>query len=272
MKYFFLLILLLTVGCGSQEMKKVELLNEFRILAVVTTTPEVVPGAGVTLQLFVSDVKGGGRVINGTTISCIDPGISFGAQVNCDHDPFAVAGTYTIDTTTVDMTSNLFTGLAADTLNVTVPIGIFVGRSVRDQFNGVGYISIFNFNVDGKDVSVFKRVVATNRGALNTNPAGSAILLNGAPISATPNKNDKLRMTSSAPETYDYITIDGSTEVRTEGLQVAWYVTEGKFDKPKSDVNETVKYLDDAATTPSLVIGIVRDERGGVDLVREFFP
>lgn len=272
MKYSLFLILILVIGCGAEDFKKVEVLEEFRILAVVTTTPEAVPGAGAILQLFVSDVNGGGRVLNGTTISCIDPGISFGAEVNCDHDPLAVSDTYTVDTTTLDMTSNLFTGLAADTLNVTVPAGIFLGRSNREQFNGVGYITIFTFTVDGKEISAFKRVVATNKVTLNSNPTGSAILLNGAAIGSTPNRDDKLKMTSSAPETYDYITGEGDTETLTEEFQIAWYVSQGKFDKPKANVNETVKYLGNTATVPSLVIGIVRDNRGGVQIVREFFP
>jgi hypothetical protein len=272
MKHFYLLIILLVAACGNEEMKKVELLEEFRILAIVTTTPEAVPGAAVSLRLFVSDVKGGGRTISGTTVSCIDPGISFGAKVNCDHDPSAVTDTYDVDTTAGDLPANLFTGLAVDTLNINVPIGIFVGRSAREQFNGVGYISIFNFTVDGKSVSAFKRVVATNKVALNTNPTGSAIFLNGAAIGSSPIKDDKLVMTSSAPETFEYQTIEGDTEIRTEEMQVAWYVTKGKFDKPKSDVSETVKYLGDPDADDSLVIGIVRDERGGVEVVREFFP
>ena len=272
MKYIWPMILFLMVACGDQNFKKVEKLGEFRILSVFTTTPEVVPGAGVTLQLFVSDVAAGGRIINGTTISCIDPGISFGARANCDHDPSAVTDTYTVDTTTADMTSNLFTGLTADTLSVTVPAGIFLGRSTREQFNGVSYIVIFTFEVDGKEVSVFRRIVATNKVALNTNPSGSFILLNGVAINSTPNEDDKLRLTSSAPETYDYKTIDGSIETRSEDFQVAWFVTEGKLDKPKSGVSETVKYLGETATDPSLVVAIVRDERGGVEIVREFFP
>ena len=272
MKTFLLIMLFILTACGGDEFKKVERLESFRILAIATTTPEVVPGAAVNIQLFVSDVKGGGRVINGTTVACIDPGISLGAKVNCDHDPSRVTGTYTIDTTTADMTSNLFTGLAADVENVTVPAGIWVGRSAREQSNGVGYIVIFTFNVDGKEHSAFKRIVATSRVAVNNNPTGSAILLNGAAIGTTPDKDDKLKVTTSAPETYDFINVDGSVDTRTEEQQVAWFITEGKFDKPKSDVDETIKYLDDAASDPSLVIAIVRDERGGVDIVREFFP
>ena len=272
-KLFLLIISLLFYSCGD-DFKKVEVLSEFRILSIVANTPEVDPGPvlDVKLRLFVSDVKGGGRLIKGTTVACIDPGIAFGAKVNCDHDPSAVPGTYDIDTRTPDMTSNLFTGLAADELIVRIPETIFAGRSTTEQFNGVSYIVIFNFTVDGKAVSVFKRIVATNRGSLNTNPTGSAVFLNGVAIASAPAKDDKLKVTTSSPETYNFINAEGDTETRTEVFQVAWFITQGKFDKPKSDVDETVKYLGDAATIPSLVISIVRDDRGGAEIVRKIFP
>jgi hypothetical protein len=168
--------------------------------------------------------------------------------------------------------ANLFTGLATDVLNVTVPAGIFTGRSTTEQFNGVSYIVIFNFTVDGKAVSVFKRIVATNRGTLNANPTGSAIQLNGVAITSAPAKDDKLKVTTNAPETYDFINAEGDTETRSEDFQVAWFITQGKFDKPKSDVDEIVEYQGDAPTTASLIVSIVRDDRGGVEIVREIFP
>lgn len=267
-----ILLLFLAIACGGDDFRKIEKLDDFRILAVKSDFSEVVPGVIVNLQLIVSDVKGAGRVINGTTVSCIDPGIAFGAKVNCDHDPSRVTGSYTVDTNAGDLPANLYTGLASDVLSVTVPAGIWVGRSAREKLNGVGYIVIFKFNVDGKDTSAFKRVVATTRIPVNSDPSGSAILMNGAPISSPPDKDDKLKVTTSAPEIYDYMNIDGSVVSRTEEQQVAWYVTSGKLDKPKTDVGETTKYLDSAVSDPSLIIAIVRDERGGLEMVRQFFP
>jgi hypothetical protein len=278
MKYSFFLIFILLASCGGDNFNKVEVLKGFRILSVVMTTPatdsEVQAGDSVTLQLYVSDAEGAVRTqpILGTTTSCIDPGISLGAKVNCDHDPSAITAPFTLNTNTADLAANLNTGLALDTVNVNVPssASIFLGRSAREQFNGVSYIVIFNFTVDGKEVSAFKRIVATNRSPLNLNqnPSGSSILLNGTAIATAPSENDILEVTSNLPETYEYITLDGITETRTEELAVAWFVTQGEFDKPKSDVNESVKYLGSAPTVPSIVLTVVRDRRGGVEIVR----
>jgi hypothetical protein len=274
MKNLIFLCLLFLASCGGDNFRKVETLESFRILGIYSPTPEVAPGVGVTanLQLIVSDVKGGGRVINGTTQACIDPGIALGAKVSCDHDPLTQNGTYVIDTTTVDMTSNLFTGLNDDVETVNIPNTILLGRSGREQFNGVGFIVIFRFNVDGKEVTAFKRIAVTNRGSVNTNPTGSTVRVNGAPISTMPLDGDSLTITTSTPETYNFRNIDGTTENRTEEFQVAWYVSSGRFDKPKTDISDRVEYQGKSSGDPTVLLSIIRDERGGIDLVRRYFP
>lgn len=266
MKTFCLLFLMTLLSCGDDRFTKVETLEGFRIIGINATNPEVVPGGNSTLSLYVSDVGGGGRVINGTYEGCIDPGISVGAEVSCSHDPTAVSGAYVVDTTIPDLANNQFTGFSGS-LAVTVPAGIFLSRSSRDQFNGVGYIVIFRFTVDGKSISAFKRIIATNRGSLNANPAGASVLLNGAVMASIPNKDDRLTVSGLTPETYSYQNIDGSTETRTEDLEVGWFVSAGKFDKPKSDYGETVKFLDDAPST-LLLVAVIRDDRGGMTVVR----
>ena len=267
MKY--LILLFVCVACGGGDFKKVERLSGsgFRVLGISTAQPEVAPGATVSdIQVYFSDV-GGGRAISGTTVSCIDPGISLGAQVNCDHDPSRVTGTYNINTSTEDQSGGLFVGLSTATASVTVPAQIFLGRSARDQFNGVGYIIIFSFDVDGKKITAFKRIVATSRTAKNTNPSGS-VLLNGAPIAALPNKDDKLVVSSTSAETYDIENVDGSVETRTEEIQVAWYISYGTLNKPKTFVNEETEFLDDRSPGQFVLVAVIRDERGGISFVR----
>ena len=274
MKTLLLISFILLSGCGDDKFSRVEELQGFRILGVIATAPEVAPNGMSDLQLIVSDQSGGGRVITGTTQSCIDPGISFGANVSCAHDPATVNGTYTIDMANdADLGSaNLYTGVAAQIVSVIVPATIFLGRSARSQFNGVGYITIFNFQVDGKNISTFKRVTATNRVA-NTNPSISDVFLNGSPLTTTkPDKDDKLKVAVSAPETYTFENVDGSQEVKTEEQAVAWYVSYGEFDKPKSEVEEDVKYLSNSPGSTMVVVTLVRDERGGIALQRIVLP
>jgi hypothetical protein len=266
MKIFSLLFLTTVLSCGDDRFTKVETLEGFRIIGINATNPEVAPGGNSTLSVYVSDVTGGGRPINGTYERCIDPGISLGAEVKCDHDPSAFSAAYNINTAALNPADSFFTGYAG-ALPVTVPASILVGRSAREQFNGVGYIVIFRFTVDGKNVSAFKRIVATNRGSLNQNPSGADVLLNGAIIASNPKKDDRLTVTNLIPETYSYQNVDGSTETRMEDLEVGWFVSAGSFDRPKSDYGETVKFLDDAPAS-LLLVAVVRDDRGGMEVVR----
>jgi hypothetical protein len=271
MKALLLLPLLILLSCGDDNFKKIDTLGDFRVLGIISSAPEVAPGASATLSLIVSDVNGGGRIISGVYVSCIDPGIALGAKVSCDHDPSAISGQITIDPSseTQVVVGNLYTGIADDVITVNVPVAILTGRSLREQFNGVGLITIFTFTVDGKEVSAFKRIVATNRGSLNTNPSGSSVLLNGAPIGAPIEKGDKLVAINASPETYQVMNVDGSIETRTEEFKVAWYLSQGNFDKPKSNINEVVEYLGRSHSSPSVVMAIIRDERGGLEVITD---
>lgn len=270
MKPFLVLLLLFLTSCGDDKFNRVEELKGFRILGVVATKSEVVPPDSSDLQLIVSDIGGGGRTISGTTKTCIDPGISLGAAVSCDHDPGTVNDTYDILFSDIALgVSNLYTGLAPDTVTVNIPATVFAGRSTIEQFNGVSYITIFEFTVDGKTETAFKRVTATNRGSINQPPSITDLLLNGTPIGVSkPNKNDKLQVTTAAPETYSFINVDGSQETKTEELQVAWYVSYGELNKPKAEAQEDVKYLSSPPGSQMVILSILRDDRGGVSIER----
>ncbi len=259
---------LILSSCGETEFKKIELLEGFRILAITTATPEVNPGDSVSdIQVFFSDPQGAGRLISGTTVSCLDPGIAFGAEVSCDHDPMSVAGIYNIDTALDDDTPGLFTGLASATASVTVPATILLGRSATDQNNGVGYIIIFTFDVAGQEVKAFKRILASTRSTKNLNPGNptpSTAELNGGAM-ALPNTDDVFRVLSTTEENYDYITTDNITENRTERFQVAWYISAGELNFAKSNVSENVKFIEETPPTSLTVISVIRDERGGTE-------
>ncbi len=269
MRPYLVLFFIILISCSDDNFNKVESLGDFRVLAIVATPPEVGPGGGnVDLQLYVSDVKSGGRSFTGTTVSCLDPGISSGASVSCDHDPTRQTGSYTIDTTAGDPSGNLSTGLNTDILPVIVPGQLLSGRSARDKFNGVGYITIFTFNVDGKVVKVLKRINITSRNDLNFNPASSSLELNGAVFSGTPQKNDSLSVSSTDQETYSYQNVDNSTEVLQEKYKVAFFASSGELDLPKADVGEKSKFTKGLDSGQFVIISVVRDERGGVEIIR----
>lgn len=268
---FPFLFLFLLVACGDEKLKKVEVLGEFRILGIIASSPEVAPGGSSTLRLIVSDINGGGRTISAQVESCVDPGISLGAQVSCDHDSSKVSNSYSIDTASdPDLGSgNLYTGQANATLNITVPGTILNGRTNREKFNGVGYINIFSITLDGRTVKAFKRIIATNRGTLNSNPTLSAITVNGGSISSRPGANDLLGISSSGSESYQFQNIDGTFENLTESFELAWYISSGEIVRSQVSASDTVRIKTASTATSQVIFAVIRDGRGGIAFRRE---
>ncbi len=265
--FFFLLVIL---SCSKDKFRKVEQLKDFRVLAIIADTPEVSSAGGtVHLQLYVSDVNGGGRTITGTTVSCIDPGIGSGAPVTCDYDSTKQSSTYTINTSVGDPSTHSFTGLNTAILNVNVPAFVLTSRSSRESFNGVAYITIFEFNVDGKIQKFFKRINVTNRGTLNSNPATASVLLNGHAYTGVPVQNSKIYLSTNDEESYDYEEVDGSRSSRSEKYDVAWFATSGELNKPKSEANEDVEFIKGPDASAFVLVSVLRDDRGGVLVLRE---
>ncbi len=268
----FILLLTVLLSCGDDNFRKVEKLSGFRVLGIKASSPEVTDslvGTSVTLSLIVSDVNGGGRTVSGIVETCFDPGVGYGAEVSCDHDPNATTGPYSINFSGIGpdqpYSLNRYTGFV--TYPVDIPENLLTGRSSRDQFNGVAYLTIFTFNVDGETLKFFKRIIVTNRtGAeLNSNPTAGNIQLNGSDILAFPQSGQELSIGSSVPQTYTYRTVENIDETRTEEFQVAWYVSEGELSLSKTYIDEATEYDGSAPTGDSVVVAIVRDDRGGLD-------
>jgi hypothetical protein len=254
MKY--LLLLVLCVACGGDDFRKVETLDSFRVLGVVTATPEVAEGASVTINALVSDVNGALASIDGSFERCVDPGISRGAPVTCEFDPTKVTGNYDIPTAGF---SNR-TGLGPN-LTFLIP-AILTGRTSIERQNGVGYLVILTFVVDGQEHKMFKRILVSDRASKNLNPQIANILTNGTVVAGVPFSGDKLSIdTADSEQTYQVVNADGVVETRTEVFEIAWYTNRGNFDKPKARADEDVEFEGERA---DFIMAIARDERGGL--------
>ena len=267
MKAILILIsLFLTISCGNDKIKKLEILNSFRVLAIESLTPELTQGAGLSVSArpYISDINGGGRTLSAVVDGCVDPGVSLGAEVTCDGNITKVSVAYSLNTSTLP---TLNSGWGSYSCALSVPNTIFLGRTDREQFNGVPFLIIFSFTVDGAILKSFRRILVTNRTSLNTNPTLTSLLLNGSTI-AKPQLNDYLSATASGAQNYNYVLADGQTENRNETLSMAWYVSSGELNTAKTSASESVKYKSSPPASSLLIIGVLRDERGGV-AVRE---
>jgi hypothetical protein len=235
-------------------------------LGIKAANPEITDtNQLINLELIVTDVNGGGRTVTGEVVSCLDPGVGYGAEVSCDHNP-TVHPDLTIDFNVDIGSTSSYTGDISYPA-ITYPGNLITFRSDRDKFNGVAYLIIFTFNVDGNIHKAFKRIIVTTRSP-NNNPSISRLSVNGSlgDISALPQDGDSLALISDSPETYTYRTVEDIDETRTEELQVAWYLSEGELSRSKTYMGEETEYEKNETTTnDSVVVAIVRDDRGGLD-------
>ena len=126
--------------------------------------------------------------------------------------------------------------------------------------------------MSGVEHRSLKRIIVTNRSVIdadpslvNINPVATGILVNGAPISSSPQNGDILQVVTTSAQSYKVMNIDGLIETRQENFEIAWYTSSGEFDRPKASADEEVKYKGD--TPSSITVAVVRDERGGIAIL-----
>lgn len=270
MKTILLLSFFLFFSCSDDSFKKVEKLGDFRVLGIQASNSEVNANTNVSFNLLISDIDGGGRVVALEIEGCTDPGVTQGAQPNCDHDPAKFSAS--VPDITASLNAPNYTEMVTLIPTVPVSVSILTGRSARDQFNGVGYLVTFTFDVEGEKIKTFKRIIVTNRSSLNSNPSfddNTDLLLNGSEINnSLPAIGDKLTLKAGNPENYQFQNIDGSIEDKTEKFEIAWYSSYGEFSKPKSFTQEEVELKTSKTnSTASVFVVVIRDGRGGLDYI-----
>jgi hypothetical protein len=271
MKFFVVLTTFILASCSDSNFKRVETLSEFRVLAIQADKPEANPGDTVNLRLFISDSgQGAGRLIEGVVSFCRDPGVAYGADVDCSFDPDVIDDTFIVDTSTPDFVNNQFSAFS-DPLPVTVPANFLDQKSYLEKTNGLSFLAIFKFDLDGKNLKIFKRIIVTERTSLNSNPTGGEVLVNESDFAGAVSKGDNLEYQANSPETYSFINVDGTTELKEEEYSVAWYLSGGEVDLSKTNSREKTE-ITKLTEDPLVIVAVLRDDRGGVEVQRLTVP
>ncbi|MBC7741547.1 MAG: hypothetical protein H7061_05090 [Bdellovibrionaceae bacterium] len=274
------LILMLTLtilcACGKSNLPDFNKLEKLRILAFQTPTPEVNPGATVTLNPIISDINA--TAMTHSASACIDPGVSYGAEPTCVGNP-----TQVIVATNVALSlpgaAESWTGLA-NAFNVTVPIQavIFAGRTAAEQFNGVSYLVEYTLtNNLGQTERAIKRIIVSiaSKTAKNQNPNATNIFANGAALTTLALGSEFVvttDLTIASAEGYNLQNSLGSSSAYTETLTTTWFTTDGKTKYFRSSgVDSNTFTAPDAAPAGRSIylMAVTRDDRGGVNLVKK---
>lgn len=265
-------------GCGGQDLPQYTKLDRLRILAMATPTPEIQNPAGGTVNVnitpYISDVGGSGSVTLRIQ-SCLDPGTSLGAAPTCEGAAFAstpqivtvaapagqAAGTFG----TPERTGAPSTG--AITVGLTVPAGLLSQYSAAAQNNGIAYLITMEATASSGSVRSFRRVIFSNKTA-NTNPTLSDLVIGSTSVTTRPSGEVELGFTTtSTPEVYNELAVDGSSFTRTEQFEVTWFISDGEILNPRTRIGETTKWTapdGPPAGRATVLVAVMRDGRGGV--------
>lgn len=272
-KIYSVLLLFGLAACSNDSLPKYTKLDSLRILAIDLDTLEIQnPSAGVqTVQVtpYLSDI-GGTDPVNLTIQTCLDRGVSFGAEPTCEN---------AADLTTVNSTVNFAdperTAAATPTsVSFTIPSNLLANYATPLQFNGVPYLITVTATRGDATLRSFRRILITTK-TPNQAPGMSDILADGASLVTLPNKEVLLSFTANtAPESYQYMNSKEEISNLTETFETTWFTSDGEIENPRTRENETTRWT--PPTTPPVgrsvvVVGVLRDGRGGIDvIIRKF--
>jgi len=264
------------LSCDNGDQKSYSQLGELRILAVTADAPEINIPQTVNISPYLSYPDGGDTTLNVTFEACPDPGISFGAEANCDGFPDTLVQRGTATFATSGLGANTaYTGPGPN-LAIVVPASAFAALQEAGsnlQFNGIDYLvfmDIQDANNPNQNIKAVKRIVlSTKTTGLNTNPTVSGVITgDNQALSAFPTGEVDLTLPgTSAPESYQFRTTDGAEITLDELMAIAWFSNAGSFqftrvapDKPNT--------FDPETDTSGTFVGVYRDNRGGVTVVQ----
>lgn len=261
-------------SCGNDDFKEQSKLGDLRVLAISADTPEMNSSAAVTLTPLISYIDGAGASLDYTWEACPDPGIDFGADINCDSSVAALKKSGSGTFATSGLSASFYTGNATD-VSFTVEPAVFTYLATLSstiQSNGFNYLFIVTYTdpSNGNKITALKKILISTRTTVNTNPSFTDILFNNSTLAAYPTTEGKLLLDNpTAAQTYTQETNVG-TKTFTEDMFISWYSSSGEFLFNRTDVGEENTFTPEG--TSGVFVAVYRDSRGGIFSIVRSYP
>jgi hypothetical protein len=272
-------LLTLLMGCSGEPFVSYSALDRLRILALIVDQPEIQDTGALALSValtpVVSDVGGTDKVVLDIQ-SCLDPGVSLGAQPDCSGQP--LANQLSVDVTEAPgQGPEVFgpltrTGIpvgGAITVPFNVPPSLLAKLPATLQFNGVPFLIVVKASSGGRTVTAFRRVLLSNKTTVNTNPTLADLKESGGSLLTLPTSPVALSFSAGAsPESYEFLRSDGVKIPLDEVFEVTWFISDGSVKTSRTRLGEELEWSPPSSPPASgrkvVVVGILRDGRGGV--------
>lgn len=255
-------------SCGNDNFSRQSELGGLRILAITADTPEINSQGSVNLSVLLSFVDGANTSLNYSWEACPDPGIDFGASIDCSSSPAALKQSNTGSFDTSSLAGSYFTGVA-NTISVPISATLMAYFSALDsdlQFNGVDYIFIIKYSDTNSaaNAQAIKRIRLSSKSnsELNINPSFGGISFEGSPLVSYPGQVGEMILSSlSSAQVYSKITNIG-LKTFTEDMYISWYSSTGEFLFNRTDPQEVNTFT--PKENSGVFVAVYRDARGGI--------
>lgn len=274
MRRFVTPMALALVGCAAEPGPSPALLDDLRVLAVRAEPPEAAPGEAVRLWATVADTSG---VRDDLAVEW-----SWCAAPKPPTEDNVVSPACLADAVVpIGRGDAVEAALPADGCRLFGPESPGPGLRPRDPDVTGGYHQPVRLAIDGvvafgavrlrcalaqAPLSVAQAFAADY--APNHNPVITAL---DGPPTATPGQRIPLRVETDAPEAYlRFDPASRDLETVDERYTVSWFVTGGALDPARGDVDAgaaEASWTAPAEAGAHSVIAVVRDSRGGVDVI-----
>jgi hypothetical protein len=264
-----LLFLGVFLAACSGSLPSYTTIDDLRVLTLKAEPPDVSAGATLTVTPLISDVNGAGRTLQYSAVGCLDPGLLYGAEATCEGSATLVT---LASATSFTLSSPAYTE-AGPSISVPIPTTVAIRRSTADLYNGVAYLFVYTVTApDGKTVKAVKRLIASTRTTRNSNPVLSDIVTDASVSlgSTLPGAEVTLKASHAAgvQESYDLMRVDGTKVDVTEKVITTWFLSDGTM-AIKATLEGETNVFTPPTTKPTahstVIVGVTRDGRGGVD-------
>ncbi len=277
-------------ACANGDIANPGKLGDLKIIGMVSykTTlngvSDAAPGDTIKVRPYLSWVNGGGATVTWSMVACRDPGIAFGANATCTGAPDRVVVMTQTTPVVIGDSTNAWTDFMPE-IPVTIPADFFTNAgfgvtNASTQYNGASYLIFLSvYGPLGDTDSTMSQVVVTTRtGAdLAVNPSFDNIQqADGTALTTYPGAKVSLKAVySGVTPTYPARDGSGNPVTSDNGSLINWYFSDGTLSANTTD--QTVTTTDwtpssKPSSRASVIVGILRDSRGGVSVKRIAFP
>jgi|GEM_PF-2020212 len=266
-----LFALLFLFSSCTDGLKLYSQLEGLRVLGVVADTPEINSPGTVTLTPYISYPEGASSSnLEVSYEACIANLTPPGTIPNCENPLVQIQPKTSYNAPLSGFPANAANTGALPSFQISVssaPPPTFDEALLHNGIEILVLLTVTDLSSRETTTSTLKRIFYTSRTSnLNTNPSFSGFENASGPLTSFPSTTEEISLSApSAPQEYSQFSTGGDLVQLTEALTVSWFATQGEWSQSRTEPDGK-NSLDPNEQMSGVIVGVLRDNRGGLDI------